>query len=62
MYIEHIVNESGDWVVLRVNGEEFYSGHSIPDFVWLTLLTSTDTGVKTTSKEISDRAMEEGNY
>ena len=63
MHIEHIICESGDWVALCVNGEEYYSGHSVPDFVWMTLLhTVGGKEVSTSSKEISDEDMEEGNY
>ena len=29
--------ESGDWVVLKLNGEIYEEGHSIPDFLWLKL-------------------------
>ena len=36
--IEVIQCESGDWIVLKVNGEIEYEGHSIPVFVWLNLL------------------------
>ena len=62
MHIEHISNESGDWVVLKLNGEEFYSGHSIPDFVWMDLITKIAPNILTDAKEISDEEMEEGDY
>lgn len=63
MHIEHISNESGDWVVLKVDGEEYYSGHSIPDFIWMTLLhTVSGKTISSSSKEISDEEMEEGDY
>ena len=62
MNIEHVVNEGGDWVVLKLNGEEFYSGHSVPDFVWMSLITEVAPFVHTSGKEVSDKDMEEGNY
>lgn len=62
MHIEHIVNESGDWVVLKLDGEEFYSGHSIPDFVWMDLITKIAPNILTDEWEISDKDMEEGDY
>ena len=58
--IKIITNESGDWEVLKVDEEEKYSGHSIPNFVWLELLN--DLGHKTSIKEISDEDMENGDY
>lgn len=62
MCIEHIVNESGDYVVLKLNGEVFYSGNSIPDFVWMDLITKIAPNILTDAKEISDEKMEEGDY
>ena len=62
MHIEHIVNEGGDWVVLRVDGQEYYSGHSVPDFVWMDLITKISPSLLTDCKEISDEDMEEGDY
>lgn len=62
MHIEHIVNEGGDWVVLRVDGKDFYSGHSIPDFAWMDLITKISPNILTECKEVSDEDMEEGNY
>jgi hypothetical protein len=63
MHVEHIVSEDGDWVVIRVDGKEYYSGHSVPDFVWMTLLhTVSNHSITSSSKEISNEDMEEGNY
>ena len=63
MHIEHIVNESGDWVVIKVDDKEYYSGHSVPDFVWMTLLhTVSNHSITSSSKEISNEDMQEGNY
>lgn len=61
MKIEYITCPNGDWVVLKVQDKEYYSGHSVPDFVWLTLLNE-QPGTKMFSKEVSDKDMEEGNY
>lgn len=61
MKIEYITCPNGDWVVLKVRDKEYYSGHSVPDFVWLTLL-SEQPGTKMFSKEVSDKDMGEGNY
>ena len=49
MHIEHITIEDGDWVVLKVDDKEYYSGHSIPDFVWMTLLHTVSEHSITTS-------------
>lgn len=63
MHIEHITSEDGDWVVIKVDDKEYYSGHSVPDFVWMTLLhTVSNHSVTSSSKEISNVDMEEGNY
>lgn len=63
MHIEHITSEDDDWVVLKVDDREYYSGHSIPDFVWMTLLhTVSEHSITTSCKEISSEDMEEGNY
>lgn len=31
--------KSGDWIALEVDGELVYEGHTIPDAVWVTLLS-----------------------
>ncbi len=63
MHIEHITSEDGDWAVIKVDGEEYYSGHSVPDFVWMTSLhTASNHSITSSSKEISSKDMEEGNY
>ena len=61
MKIECVSSESGDWSVLMVNGKEFYSGSSIPDFAWGDLIAEFfDEHVN--FKTISDQDMEEENY
>lgn len=63
MHIEHITSEDGDWVVLKVDDKDYYSGHSIPAFVWMTLLhTVSGHSITTSCKEISSEDMEEGDY
>jgi len=54
--VEVINSESGDWVIIKLNGEIIEEGHSIPTNGWLRLLKRLD--VKTSIKEISDEAME----
>lgn len=54
--VEAITSESGDWVIIKLNGEIIEEGHSIPAYGWLSLLERLD--VKTSMKEISDEAME----
>ena len=54
--VETVTNESGDWVVLIVDGEVYYEGHSIPTDEWLMLLKKF--GLETIEKEISDEEME----
>ena len=60
--VELITNESGDWVVLRVNGDVYADGHSISDDTWLDLLEEIGEGVITNKKEVSDEDMEWGRY
>ncbi len=52
--IEIITCPLGDWTILKVNGKEFDSGHSID---WIDLLRFFGHDVKVT--EISDEEMEE---
>lgn len=58
--VEVIISESGDWVVIKLNGEVIEEGHSISINGWLSLLGMLD--VKTSKKEISDEAMENGEF
>ena len=58
--LEYITCERGDWVVLKIRGEVYYEGHSIPDYVWLGILE--DNKVKIKETEISDEQMETGDY
>lgn len=61
MNIKYITCPSGDWVVLMVDGTPYYEGHSVPDFVWLSLLED-QPGTKISSSEISDKDMENKSY
>lgn len=58
--IEYITCPQGDWVVLKIKGETYYEGHSIPDHVWLGILE--DNKIKIKETEISDEQMETGDY
>lgn len=57
MKVELTTNESGDWSILEVNGEIVHSGHSVPDHIWLELISEyfKATVIET---EISDEEME----
>lgn len=58
--VEVITSESGDWTIIKLNGEIIEEGHSIPASGWINLLEMLD--VKTSIKEISDEAMESGEF
>ena len=53
--VEVITSESGDWVIIKLNGEIIEEGHNIPTSGWLGILEKLN--VKTSMKEISDEAM-----
>lgn len=59
--IEYITCESGDWYVLKKSGEIIYEGHSVPDYIWLGLLNTTN-GVTLTVTALSDEDMQLGTY
>lgn len=59
--LELIRCESGDWQVLKLNGEIFAEGHSIRNEDWITLINEL-FGIDILEKEISDENMENGNY
>ena len=54
--IEIITNESGDYEIIKADGDIVWSGHSIPHYVFLGLLRSA--GINTKTVEISDEEME----
>ena len=58
--VEVITSESGDWVIIKLNGEIIEEGHSISAREWLGVLEKLN--VKTSMKEISDEAMESGEF
>lgn len=60
--IELITSESGDWAVLRLNGDIYADGHSISDDTWLDLIEEVGNNVTTGKKEVSDEDMEWGRY
>lgn len=55
--IEIIGCDSGDWTVVILNGDVYYSGHNIPISVWCNLIRNV--GVTVLNKTISDDEMEE---
>ena len=58
--VKLIKSEDGDWVVLKLNEETLHEGHSIPDFVWLELVSNL--GAYATFKTVSEEDMQEGKY
>ena len=54
--IEYITNESGNWCVLKLNGEVFDEGHSISAHSWIELLRALTFTVD--EIELSDEEME----
>ena len=58
--IELISCDSGDWEVLKVNGEVYNDGHSTPVHVWINLLSELGNAI--TTKTISDENMKNGEY
>lgn len=60
MKVEYISSPGGDWKILRLNGRNYASGHSIPVHEWMGLLA--EFGAEIDYVEISDKEMEEENY
>lgn len=58
--VEVFTSESGDWIVIKLNGKVYEEGHSIPVHRWLDLIEKF--GNKISSKEVSDEDMENGDY
>lgn len=58
--IEIITCPTGDWEVLKFNGELFADGHSIRQHDWIELLRKL--GHEVIETEISDEQMENGDY
>lgn len=58
--VELITCESGDWVIIKLNGDIIEEGHSIPSTSWLRLLDKLN--VSTSMKKISDEAMENRDF
>lgn len=58
--VELIKCESGDWIVLKLNGKVIEEGHSIPDMAWLELVSNLDAYA--IHRTVSDKDMEEGKY
>lgn len=60
--IELINSESGDWSVLKVNGDVYAEGHSISEDTWLDLLEEVNSNVSTATSTVTDEQMESGEY
>lgn len=58
--IEHITCPSGDWEILKLNGETLDSGHSIPTHSWLEAFAAIGHVVVQTER--TDEEMEESPY
>ncbi len=57
--IEYITCESGDWEILKVDDEYFFSGHNIPTHVWLYLLEGlSNVNIVVKRTELTDEEME----
>ena len=44
--IELITNESGDWIILKLNDEFFAEGHSIYESEWLDLIKEINPDIQ----------------
>lgn len=58
--IEIITCDSGDWEVIKIDGEVYYENHKIPTYIWIEILESL--GAKVFESNISDENMEYGLY
>ena len=61
MKIKIVKNESNDWSVVLVDGRTYYSGHSIPNDVWMSLINDL-TEIIIEEVEITDDDMENGTF
>ena len=55
--VELLTCDSGDWNVLKLDGEVFASGHTIPVHEWLALLIHS--GIDALETNLTDKEMEE---
>ena len=60
--IELITNESGDWIILKLNDEYFAEGRSIYKSEWVNLIKEINPNTEIKQKEISDEEMENYDY
>jgi hypothetical protein len=51
---------SGDWIVVKQNGSELFSGHRITPMELLSILEQL--GLETDFVELTDEELEEGSY
>lgn len=52
--VEIIEHSNGDWVIIKVNGEEYFSGHSIPTFVWLKILSLANIETSIVEEDVEE--------
>ena len=60
--IELITNESGDWVILKLNNEFFAEGRSIFKSEWLNLIREINPNIQIKQIQITDEQMENYEY
>ena len=58
--IELITCDSGDWEVLKIDGEIFAENHRLSSYDWVRFLNKLKCEIE--EIEISDEDMEMGNY
>ena len=59
--IELLTCPSGEWEVLKLDGDLYGSRDSIPNYMWIGLIKEL-TGIDVIQKEVSDDYMENGEY
>lgn len=60
--IELITNESGDWIILKLNDEFFTEGRSISKSEWLNLIREINPNIQIKQIQITDEQMENCEY
>ena len=60
--IELITNESGDYVILKLNDKSFAEGAFIYDSEWLDLIKEINPNTEIKQTEISDEEMQNYDY
>lgn len=60
--IELITNESGDWIILKLNDEYFAEGRSIYKSEWVNLIKEINPNIQIKQIRITDEQMENYEY